>query len=212
MTTTSLPPITSSGGINRLFLTAGVGQAPSTISVRGGRVIATNTSNIYWGDREAVWLTSNPPSAASTECATWQRGKGIAQDGIAFRINGSSAVVLERNIYDDAFWDFPVVYFYDGEYTVGQDISLGGYLGENTQRDVFPLRICASITADDVLTFAVAKGHDPMVAVGTPGRGGTINLDPTLTPGVGSTGVYFAHLPPSTKASIDQVTVDGTYS
>jgi len=111
-----------------------------------------------------------------------------------------------RDVAD--FSAFVVIYFHDRTFTVGSGVHLNTYLGSSKRLDVFPLRVCAQITAADQLRFAVARGTDPMVPLGTADRGATLTLNPSEVPPSGETGIYIAHAPVGTSAVVDHVTVD----
>ena len=166
-----------------------------------GTLTATNPPGGLGNERELVWGASSPATFNSGECATWESGSGAAQDGLAFRIvssaSGTNAVVLERNIWMDGFWDFVVIDFHTGgatPFTAGPSVDLSSYLGTSTT-DVFPLRVCAAVVGDS-LAFAVAKGTDPMPRLATPGQGGVVALTGAAASESGRTGLYVAHVPP----------------
>lgn len=194
-----------------------LGDSAYAVSVSGSKITITNPG-MGGIERELLWASGQANETSATQCATWVSGQGIAQNGLAFRIaadhGGWDAIVLERNITYYAFWGFVPIYFHSGSnhttaFDVGSGISLANYLGVSMTQDVFPLRICAQISRDDVLRFAVAKGTDPMPPLGTVGRGGTIVLNPADIPASGQTGTYIAHLPQRTSAVVDGVVIDG---
>lgn len=177
---------------------------------------ATNT-NSGSNEREFIYAAGAATETNSSECETWQNGQGITQNGVAFHAaqvaGGWDGVVLERNIWDNAYWEFVIIYFHTADpgntFTVGQEINLGSYLGESTATDVYPLSICANITGD-TLSFAIAKQGDTMPALGTVGQGGTITLDASEYPAAGMTASYIGHIPPGDSAQVTNISVDGT--
>jgi hypothetical protein len=191
---------------------------PYRVAVSGSRMTVSNVSS-GGNNRELEFSSTELAETASTECATWTSGTGLAQNGVAFRIaadsGGVDSVTLERDIWDRQFWKFVVVYFHTGSnypstrrWDVGPITDLSGYLGKSTT-DVFPLRFCASLTTNDVLRFAVAKGADTMPPVGTPGQGGTFALNRSEEPVSGRTGAYVAHVPRGASSVVDDVILDG---
>ena len=187
--------------------------SPYSISVNGSSFSVTNTSS-GGIEREALIPSTAPRESSGNSCATWDSGVPLAQNGIIFRGAYASAgwngVVIERNIYYWGFWDFLVIYFHGGTFDTGPGVDLSGYLG--TSGEVWPLRICAEITSTAgaaELSFAVAKGSDPMVPDGTAGRGATFPLNPGDMPATGQTGTYIAHVPQGTSAVVSGVTIDG---
>ena len=192
---------------------------PYKIVVSGNRLYVTNTLSGN-NNREALWSSTTATASDSQECARWVSGVGLSQNGLAFRIRSDSggwdAVVLERNIWMRAFWMFKVIYFHSGSgqkslFDVApQDADLSGYLGKSTVSDVYPLRVCAQITGN-VLRFAVAKGADPMVPLGTAGRGAVLTLAPPSTMRQpGETGTYVGHIPNFATSVVDSITINGT--
>jgi len=190
--------------------------APYRVTVNGSTTTFTNTSS-GGNNREALWSSSQKDVSTSSTCARWVSGQGLTQNGLAFRIKSNSggwdALVLERNVWAGGFWNFVVIYFHSGtnqrtKFDVGPMIDLGDYLGRSTTRNVFPLSICGELVGN-ALRFAVAKGSDPMPALGTAGRGGTFTVDPRRYPAAGITGTYIAHIPLGTSAVVDRITIDG---
>src|SRR4051794_28774978 len=175
-----------------------------SLTTSGSKVIFTNSAGGS-NERDIFWNSKTTQEIASSQCATWVSGEGIAQNGLAFRIRqdsgGWDTVVLQRNIWGFDFWVLAVVYFHtgtnwrtlaDGE----PGIDLGDYLGRDTSKDVFPLQVCAQLGSDNVLRFAVSKHNDPMPPLGTTGRGGAFRLNPSESPLIkGWDGTYIAHLP-----------------
>ena len=178
-----------------------------------------NNREIFWNPN-----TSNSPSA--TQCATWVSGKDIGQNGLAFRIDkradgSTNAIVLERNIWAYAYWKFVPIMFHNGHEYVedfeGIDgIDLSPYLG-TAREAIWPLRICASLGADDVLSFAVAKESDVMPPLSNPGlQGGSWKLDISryFHTSQGETGknggIYAAHIPQGTTLVFEDVALSGS--
>lgn len=188
------PPYTSVGSNNTLRVTHA-----------GGSVNEHN-------EREVYWQQGDPGVSNATICETWKSGEGIAQNGVAFRIgpNGTSAVVLERNILFAGYWSFVALKFWAGRFTVLGSVDLSSYLGMWMSHDIWPLRVCAHLSRADVLTFAVAKRSDPMpTTLGVGPQGGTYDLSGDGLPARGATGSYLAHLPVGTSSTVNNITVDG---
>lgn len=204
------------------------------MNVSGTRIAVQNTGSGR-NNREVYWDKDTPESASATVCATWTSGTDIAQNGIAFRIKqradgGYNAIVLERNIWANVYWVFNAAMFYTGKeyetkahadggpiakpYDGPQGVDLSRYLGMSSEA-AYPLRICASLDADDVLSFAVAKGSDPMPSLADPGgQGGRWKLDLARYYHVGQGregrhGIYAGHIPPDTSLIFDDVTLSG---
>lgn len=183
-----------------------------------------NNREIYWNDRMSE-------SVAATQCATWTSGVDVAQQGFAFRIarqsGGYNAIVFARNIWLRQYWIFAPKLFHTGsdyasdrvsssdvvylpEWDSPQGIDLSEYLGRDAA-PVYPLRVCASLDAHDVLRFAVAQGDDPMPPLDQPGRqGGAWQLDIAGSYHAGEgrtghTGVFVGHIPTGTSLAIDQL-------
>jgi hypothetical protein len=186
-----------------------------TTTFSAGTLTFTNTSSGP-NERDVAWNNAQSNEAASTACATWASGTSPAQDGIIFRAridaNGGDGVELERSFYGATDPDgyFGVVAFYQGTFVAPLPdavVNLSAY----TQGTVYPLRVCASINANDVLSFAVAKGSDPMPALGTAGQGATFDLsaDAADFPATGATGFYAAHVPFGTSLVFTNMIVDG---
>ncbi len=179
----------------------------------GTRLIVRNPADGGGNEREVLWAASTPVASSATECARWQSGTGLTQNGIAFRIRpshgGWDAVVLERNVWLEGFWEFVVINFHTGHHHNTFDTLAGtnlkSYLG---RKNVFPLRVCAEMTGH-VLSFAVAKGSDPMPPPGPGPQGASFDLQGVSLPGSGATGTYIAHLPPGSVAVVKRVTIDG---
>jgi len=188
--------------------TASWNASTSTLTV-------TNTSSGN-NERTGIGSSKEPNESASTYCATWDSGTTPTQNGIVFRgvtdTGGWDAVELERSYYgattNDGYW--VVVYFHGGTFTV--DNASATNLAAYTQGTGWPLQVCAAITANDVLSFAVAKVGTPVPALGTPGQGGTFTLNPADVPASGRTGSYFAHLPVGTSATVSNIVIDGVPS
>jgi hypothetical protein len=169
------------------------------------------------GEREVLWASQAPIEAFSTECADWVGGQGVSQNGLAFRIQadrgGYDALVLERNIWENGFDTFVVIYFHSGAghanaaFEPGPSLRLQQYLAPSNQM-TFPLRVCGQLSGNR-LAFAVTKKGDAMAALGTPGRGGVLQLDSSKYPSVGRTGTYVAHVPRGGTAVVSNVTIDG---
>jgi hypothetical protein len=191
--------------------------APYHLAVHGTTLVVRNPVSGGGNEREVLYSSRSPVEGTSTTCATWERGQGLTQNGVAFRIhhNGSGfrTVVLERNVFYRAFWSFVLLVFNSNRpahpFTQLGSASLASYLGTSTRKDVFPLRICAAVSPSAV-SFAVAKGSDPMPPLATASsQGATISFDPSAVPGTGRTGTYLAHIPPGTAAAVSGTTIDG---
>ena len=214
-------------GIGRLTAESDAYQ----IHAQWSRIVMYNAAS-GTNNREIYWDRSVPESSAATVCTTWATGIGIAQNGIAFRIQqtdgGYNAIVLERNIWANIYWVFNVALFYTGReynavahagggpvakpYDGPTGINLASYLGTAAEA-VYPLRVCASLDGNDVLRFAVAKGTDAMPPLDNPGQqGGSWRLDIAqyYHDGQGKrgrTGIYAGHIPVGTSLVYDDVTL-----
>lgn len=199
---------------------------PYGVSMQDSRVTITSTAS-GTNNREIYWREDSPDTSSARQCAIWTSGVDIAQNGMAFRIASPrpgeyNAIVFARNIYVRWYWSFAPKLFHTGvEYgAVDWDspplIDLGTYLGRN-QEQVFPLRVCASLSSDDVLRFAVAKGDDPMPPLTNPGiQGGSWKLDIAASyhenqGRSGKTGIFVGHIPNATALVFDDIAIDSTH-
>lgn len=207
LTADGLPSAPTSSGSSRGILTAD--GLPYTYT-GSAHAIAVSNSTGSGNEREVYWPQDAPAVTSSTICETWSSGQGIAQNGVAFRISsdGSSGVVLERNVWAYGYWSFVALKFAHGSFTELNSVNLGAYLGTDKGHDIWPLRICAHIGNAGVLSFAVAKGSDPMPThLGAGLQGGTFHLANDGLPAAGATGAYVAHLPPGTSVTVDHITI-----
>lgn len=192
----------------------------------GSRVLVYN-AGAGTDNREIFWDDTKPASSSATQCAVWTSGAGIAQNGLVFRIarqsGGYNAIVFAQNIYLYWFWRFAPKMFHTGsDYEYDWDsppgIDLDDYLGQSEVSPEYPLRVCASLSTDNVLRFAVAKGSDPMPSLSDPGRqGGKWELDiyEYYHPGQGLSGknggTFAGHIPKGTSMIVDSsITLSGT--
>lgn len=193
--------------------------------IASGSLFTVRNSESGRNNREIYWNLNTPNSSSATQCATWTSGSEFAQNGLVFRIvpqsGGYNAIVFARNVWGYEYWLFAPKMFHTGaDYgAIGWDsppgIDLSEYLGRSANA-VWPLRICASLSADNVLRFAVAKGSDPLPPLDNPGRqGGSWNLDISRYYHVGegltgqNGGIFAAHLPSGTSLVFDDITLDG---
>ncbi|MDT5013698.1 MAG: hypothetical protein QOH57_5315 [Mycobacterium sp.] len=199
-------------------------DSPYWMLAVGARIFVYNAES-GTDNREIYFNRDLPDSPEAMQCATWTEGSGIAQNGLAFRIeersDGYNAIVFPRNIFAFWYWIFAPKMFHTGSDYVDdwggpQGVDLGDYLGRDRDTDVYPLRICASLDSSNVLRFAVAKGTDPLPPLTDPGiQGGswTLNMSEYYHDGEGLTGknggTFAAHLPIGTSLTVDDTTLDG---
>lgn len=199
------------------------GWWPYQVTTAGTKIAVRNIGSGR-NNRELFWDPNLPDTTRATQCATWESGVDIAQNGFAFRIDeqpdGSiNAIVFVQNIYMRLFWTFAPKIFHTGD-DYGEDwdsppsIELDEYLGASTEAAIYPLRVCASLSSEDVLCFAIAKGNDPMPPLTRPGRQGGcwwLNIyehyhdEQGLE---GKNGIFVGHVPIGTSLVIDDYTID----
>jgi hypothetical protein len=186
---------------------------PYDVTVNGTSFTVTNVS-AGPNESEALIPSSEPGEAASSSCATWDSGVTPAENGIMFRAasqpQGWNGVSIQRTFVEGpADGSFTVIYYLAGNPHVGESVNLSSYLGTSP---LWPIRICAQITGSyyPQLSFAIAKGSDAMVPLGTPGRGATFNLNAYLTSNSGQTGTLVAHVARNNSVVVSDVTIDGS--
>lgn len=194
------------------------------VTAQDGRIVVSNAHSGR-NNREIYWNPNTPTSPSATQCATWTSGEGIGQNGLAFRIQntadgGTNAIVFERNIWAYAFWKFVPIMFHSGpqyaeDFEGVEGIDLSPYLGVSDSA-VWPLRVCASLDAENVLRFAVAKGDDAMPPLDQPGlQGGSwkLDIDSYFHSGEGlaghNGGIYAAHVPTDSSLVFEDITLNG---
>lgn len=200
------------------------------MSASGTRMTVRNDKSGE-NNREIFWNEHAPESTAATHCATWVSGIDVAQQGFAFRVarqsGGYNAIVFARNIWLRQYWIFAPKLFHTGsdyayervstpdvaylpKWDSPRGIDLSEYLGRDAA-PTYPLRVCVSLNARNVLRFAVAKGSDPMPPLDQPGRqGGSWQLDiaGSYHAGEGLTGrsgIFVGHIPAGTSLVIEDL-------
>jgi hypothetical protein len=165
-----------------------------------GTALTVSNSSSGVNERTVFIPSSEPSDVASSYSATWVSGSESddEQNGVIFRgVDDSTdtsvwdGVVLERSFFENSAGFFIVIYFHDGSFTEGPSVQL-------PDDGSWPLSLTASISADDVLTFAI-NGGSPT----------SLQLDSSMVPASGQTGTYFAHIMTDVSAVVSDVQIDG---
>ena len=192
-------------------------EAPYWVAISNVRISVYNMKSGK-NNREIFWDENGTRASNALQCATWTSGSGIAQNGFVFRVarqsGGYNAIVFARNIFMHWYWRFAPKMFhtgsdYENDWSDVPGIDLDEYLGR-TEKNTWPLRVCASLDSSDVLRFAVAKGSDKMPSLLYPGiQGGSwkLNMPDYYHSGEGLSGVnggtFVGHLPQGTSATVE---------
>ncbi|MGO9557770.1 MAG: hypothetical protein ACLPYW_01620 [Acidimicrobiales bacterium] len=183
-----------------------------TYSYAHGEVTITASSSTGGNEREIYWSPYTQATMNSTVCADWISGKGLTQDGFAWRVTDGHGVIhaltITRNVYMRAFW-FMNFHSWDTNrrrpFRLIHQTSLLSYLGS---RPEFPLWACGRETGQ-LLQFIVWENGTKRPAWGSTTQGGEVRIPASFgdTPGV--TGFYIGHIRPGTSAVVGSLRIDG---
>jgi len=174
--------------------------------------VAVLSQTTNGNERQFFWTTGSPAVMNSTSCAEWVSGRGLAQEGAAFRVTDARGVVrgltITRNIWGRSFWIFNF-HSWDtatpGVYTRFHDTELTRYLRWAPQ---YPLWFCARVCGDE-MQFIVWKVGSERPGWGSTTHGGTAVIPPAFRSGPGMTGWFVGHLPDRTSALFSSLSTNG---